>query len=73
MTWDLLDSANVLDKGHHVYMDNFFTSKTTGRNTFEECRPLDVLFDSEEGADAGGPTREFFWLALQKASSLSNS
>ena len=39
----------------------------TGRSTFKEWRPL----NDEEGADASGPSRKFFRLALQKASSLS--
>ena len=44
--------------------------RMTGRNTFKEWPSLNVLFDGEEGADVGGPTREFFRLALQKASCL---
>jgi len=29
-------------------------------------RSPDVTFEDEEGVDAGGPTLEFFWLALQQ-------
>ena len=29
-------------------------------------RRPDVTFEGEEGVDAGGPTLEFFWLALQE-------
>ena len=27
-TWDLMESADLLGKGHHLYMDNYFSSST---------------------------------------------
>ena len=28
VTWDLMESADLLGKGHHLYMDNYFSSTT---------------------------------------------
>ena len=52
--------GDVLTGVHDLLM------RTTGRNTFKEWRPLNVLFDGQEGADAGGPTREFFRLSFKR-------
>ena len=36
VTWDLLESADVLNKGHHLYCDNYFSSKTLFDDLVEE-------------------------------------
>ena len=63
ITHDLDDVNRVTVRRKHIWRDAI---RALSRPTFDPCRRVQVTFVGEEAVDGGGPSREFFALALQE-------
>ena len=62
-----IDEANrVVIRRKHIWKD---TLRAFSRSFFDYKRAIHVIFVGEEAADAGGPRRKFFHLALEAMAS----
>ena len=59
---DADDANRVVVRRKHIWRD---TLRAFSRSTFDCRKSVHVIFVGEEAADAGGPRREFFHLALE--------
>ena len=58
-----IDAANcIVVRRKHIWND---TLRAFSRSSFDCQKAVNIIFVGEEGADAGGPKREFFHLALE--------
>lgn len=63
ITHDLNNVNRVTVRRKHIWRDAI---RALSQPTFDPCRRVQVTFVGEEAVDGGGPSREFFALALQE-------